>query len=86
MATTITPAIRFRAAAFALTFQVRERFMARRPSLVEAFPASYGPELVERAEGLLVRMAAPIHEMPVLEALRADLVAFNAAVEARLAA
>ena len=84
MPTTITPSIRFAAAAFAHSFPVRERYMARRPSLVEGFPASYSPALVERAQALLVRMATPILTVPDLEALRADLAAFGADVEARV--
>lgn len=83
MATTVTPAIRFAAARFVHTFRVSEQYMARRPSLVEGFPGSYSPELVERAQSLLVRMATPIVDLEVLAALRADLAAFHADVDAQ---
>lgn len=85
--TTVTPEIRF--SAFALTSRLSDasgRYLARRPSLVESFPASYPASLVERAEALLVRMAECEDSGASADltdrTLWTDLVAFAAEMEA----
>lgn len=82
MTTTITPAIRFAAHNYVRAQVPVERYMASQPSLVESFPASYAPELVARAQALLVRMAAAPVEATERAVLRGDLAAFHADVDA----